>query len=66
MKKIFVQKQIVGWEQYTFEVDDDFENYESLIDSQDWVDWEYLEDETTDTGVCEILDEEGNTLYEET
>ena len=42
MKTIFVQKQVIGWEEYRFEVPDDFKDYESLKNSMDWIDWQYL------------------------
>lgn len=57
MKKIYVQKEVIGWEEYTFEVPDDFNDYDSLKDSMDWVDWEYLTDSSEETGAIDILDE---------
>ena len=63
MKRVFVQKEVIGWEEYVFEVSDDFEDYKSLIDSDDWTDWEYLPDASENTGKVEIIDGSGNTVY---
>lgn len=63
MKRVFVQKEIIGWEEYVFEVSDDFEDYKSLIDSDDWIDWEYLPDASENTGKVEILDNGGDVIY---
>ena len=63
MKKVFVQKEVIGWEEYVFEVSDDFEDYKSLIDSDDWIDWEYLPDASENTGKVEILDNGGDVIY---
>lgn len=57
MKTIYVQRQVIGWEEYTYEVPDDFEDYESLVGDQDWKDWEYLEDSGENTGRYRVLDE---------
>ena len=62
MKKVYVQKQCIGWEEFTYEVPDDFDDYESLIDSMEWVDWEYLVDASEHTGKCEIYDENYNVI----
>lgn len=62
MKRIFVQKQVTGWEQYTYEVPDDFDDYESLLDSTEWIDWEYMEDAGMETGLYEIYDEDWHRL----
>ena len=62
MKKVYVQKQCIGWEELTYEVPDDFDDYESLIDSMEWVDWEYLVDTSEHTGKCEIYDENYNKI----
>lgn len=63
MKRVFVQKEVIGWEEYVFEVSDDFEDYKSLIDSDDWIDWEYLPDASENTGKVEILDNGGDVIY---
>ena len=63
MKRVFVQKEVIGWEEYVFEVPDDFEDYKSLIDSDDWIDWEYLPDASENTGKVEILDNGGDIIY---
>ena len=63
MKKVFVQKEVIGWEEYVFEVPDNFEDYKSLIDSDDWIDWEYLPDASKNTGKVEILDNGGDVIY---
>lgn len=63
MKRVFVQKEVIGWEEYVFEVPDDFEDYKSLIDSDDWIDWEYLPDVSENTGKVEILDNGGDVIY---
>ena len=63
MKRVFVQKEVIGWEEYVFEVSDDFEDYKSLIDSDDWTDWEYLPDASENTGKVEILDNGGDIIY---
>jgi hypothetical protein len=63
MKRVFVQKEVIGWEEYVFEVPDDFEDYKSLIDSDDWIDWEYLTDASENTGKVEILDNGGDVIY---
>ena len=62
MKTIFVQKQIIGWEEYKFEVPDDFKDYESLKNSMDWIDYQYLEDSSEETGLVEIYDEDFNEI----
>lgn len=49
MKKVYVQNRIIGWEEYTYEVPDDFENYESLIDDINYANWEYLPDSSEDS-----------------
>lgn len=63
MKRVLVQKEVIGWEEYVFEVSDDFEDYKSLIDSDDWIDWEYLPDASENTGKVEILDNGGDIIY---
>lgn len=60
---IYVQKEVIGWEEYVFEVPDDFEDYESLINSDDWINWEYLPDASENTGKVEILDSSGDIIY---
>lgn len=63
MKKVYVQKKVVGWEEYTYEVPDDFEDYESLLDNNEWADWEYLVDSSEETGEFDILDENFKSIY---
>lgn len=65
MKTIYVQRQVIGWEEYTYEVPDDFEDYESLVGDDDWRNWEYLEDAADFTGEYDILDENGDSLVDE-
>lgn len=65
MKTIYVQKQVIGWEEFTYEVPDDFEDYNSLLFSDakfDYIDWEYLSDCAEETGKYEILDENYNEI----
>ena len=62
MKTIFVQKQVIGWEEYRFKVPDDFEDYESLKNSMDWVDYQYLEDSSEETGLIEMYDSDYNEI----
>lgn len=62
MKYIHVQKQIIGWEEYTYKVPDDFEDYDSLIESSDYSSYEYLEGSSEETGLYEIYDENYNLL----
>lgn len=62
MKKVYVQKQVIGWEQYTYVVPDDFNDYYSLKDSMDWEDWEYLTDASEETGAIDILDENHDNI----
>ena len=57
MKKVYVQKQVIGWEEYTYVVPDDFNDYESLKDDMNWTEWEYLSESAEETGTCEIYDE---------
>ena len=60
MKKIFIEKQVIGWESFTYEVPDDFTDYKSLLsgDSRfDYINYEYLADCAEETGVYEIYDE---------
>lgn len=67
MKKIHIQKQVIGWEEYTYEVPDDFENYKSLLfgeSSCNYIDWEYLADCSEETGIYEIYDEDYNEIEE--
>lgn len=64
MKKIYVQRQVIGWEEFTYEVPDDFEDYKSLVGDQNWRNWEYLEDATDYTGEYDILDENFNSLID--
>lgn len=64
MKTIYVQRQVIGWEEYTYEVPDNFEDYESLVGDQDWKDWEYLEDSSVNTGRYRVLDEDYRNVLE--
>lgn len=64
MKTIYIQRQVIGWEEYTYEVPDDFEDYESLIGDDSWTNWEYLPDATDFTGEYDILDENGDSLID--
>lgn len=57
MKEVHVLKQIIGWENYTYEVPDDFEDYKSLIHDNNWSDYETLEDSLEETGLVEFYDE---------
>ena len=62
MKTIFVQKQVIGWEEYKFEVPDDFKDYDSLKNSMDWISCEYLGDSSEETGLIEMYDEDFNEI----
>lgn len=62
MKTIYVQKQVIGWEEYKYEVPDDFEDYKSLEKNMDWVDYEFLVDSADETGLVEIYDENYNEI----
>ena len=62
MKTVYVQKQVIGWEEYKYEVPDDFEDYKSLEKNMDWVDYQYLEDSSEETGLVEIYDEDYNEI----
>lgn len=62
MKTIYVQKQVIGWEEYKFKVPDDFEDYESLETNMDWVDFQYLEDCSEETGLIEMYDSDDNKI----
>ena len=62
MKEINVQKQVVGWENYVYMVPDDFNDYKSLIHNNDWVDYDFIEDSTEETGLVEIYDENFNEI----
>ena len=64
MKKIYVRRQVIGWQEFTYEVPDDFEDYKSLVGDQNWRNWEYLEDATDYTGEYDILDENFNSLID--
>ena len=54
MKIIHVQKEVIGWEDYAYEVPDDFNDYQSLVNSMDWFNWEYLEEASVNTGKYEM------------
>ena len=62
MKTIYVQKQVIGWEEYKYEVPDDFEDYKSLEKSMDWTDYQYLEDSSEETGLIEMYDSDYNEI----
>jgi len=62
MKKVYVQKEVVSWEEYVYNVPDDFQDYHSLVDNMDWTDWEYLADCACDTGKYEIRDSDFNLI----
>lgn len=65
MKKVYISKQVIGWEEFTYEVPDDFEDYNSLLFSDakfDYIDWEYLSDYAEETGKYEIFDEDYNEI----
>lgn len=64
MKTVYVQRQVIGWEEFTYEVPDNFEDYKSLVGDQDWKNWEYLEDAVDYTGEYDILDEYGVSLID--
>ena len=62
MKKIYIQKEVVSWEQYTYEVEDNFSDYDSLVNSMDWIEWEYLPEPAENTGNYLIYDEDYNEI----
>lgn len=65
MKEIFINKQVISWERFTYEVPDDFKDYKSLLfgDTRfDYTDWEYLSDCAEETGTYEIYDEDYNKI----
>lgn len=65
MKKIFIEKQVIGWERFTYEVPDDFKDYDFLLFGDDrfnYTDWEYLPDCTEETSSYEIYDEDYNEI----
>lgn len=62
MKTIYVQKQVIGWEEYKFKVPDDFKDYKSLEKSIDWIDYQYLEDSSEETGLIEMYDSDYNEI----
>ena len=62
MKTNYVQKQVIGWEEYKYEVPDDFEDYKSLEKNIDWVDYEFLVDSAEETGLVEIYDSDYNEI----
>ena len=62
MKTIYVQKQVIGWEEYEYEVPDDFKDYKSLEKSIDWVNYEFLVDSAEETGLVEIYDSYYNEI----
>lgn len=64
MKTIYVQRQVIGWEEYTYEVPDDFEDYKSLVGDGNWTNWEYLEEAADFTGEYDILDHNFDSLIE--
>ena len=62
MKTIYVQKQVIGWEEYKYEVPDDFKDYKSLEKSIDWINYEFLVDSAEETGLVEIYDNYYNEI----
>ena len=62
MKTIYVQRQVIGWEEYKYKVPDDFEDYKSLEESMNWVDYQYLEDSSEETGLVEMYDSDYNEI----
>lgn len=62
MKTVYVQKQVIGWEEYKYEVPDDFEDYKSLERNMDWIDYEFLVDSTKETGLVEMYDKDYNKI----
>ena len=62
MKTIYVQKQVIGWDEYVYEVPDDFEDYKSLEENMDWKDYQYLEDSSEETGLIEMYDSDYNEI----
>ena len=62
MKTIYVQKQVIGWEEYKYKVPDDFEDYKSLEKNTDWVDYEFLADSAEETGLIEMYDRDYNEI----
>ena len=62
MKTVYVQKQVIGWEEYKYKVPDDFEDYKSLEKNMDWIDYEFLVDSAEETGLVEIYDEDYNEI----
>jgi len=62
MKTIYVQKQVIGWDEYKYEVPDDFEDYKSLEKNMDWIDYEFLVDSAEETGLVEMYDEDYNEI----
>ena len=62
MKKVYVQKQVIGWEEYEYEVPDDFKDYKSLEYNDNWTNYQYLEDSSENTGLVEMFDEDYNTI----
>ena len=62
MKTIYVQKQVIGWEEYKYEVPDNFEDYKSLEESMNWIDYQYLVDSSEETGLIEMYDSDYNEI----
>lgn len=62
MKKIYVQKQVIGWENYEYEVPDNFKDYQSLIRNYDWSGYEILEDSLEETGLVKLYNEDYNEI----
>lgn len=62
MKTVYVQKQVIGWEEYKYIVPDDFEDYKSLEKNMDWIDYEFLVDSAEETGLIEMYDEDFNEI----
>lgn len=65
MKEIVIDKQVIGWERFIYEVPDDFKDYKSLLFGDDrfnYKDWEYLSECAEETGSYEMYDEDYNEI----
>lgn len=65
MKTIYVQRQVIGWEEFVYKVPDDFEDYKSLVGDPNWENREYLEDAVDYTGEYDIVDEYNDSLIDD-
>ena len=68
MKTVYIQRQVIGWEEFIYEVPDDFDlskdfDYYDFLENFDWKDWEYLADASEFTGEVEVLDEDRNVVH---